>query len=184
MRRVEDTEELLAKPTAAEFSESPVLTRFLQRESVIGVRSTENYRVALSPKEREIVLYKFADAWEKGDLQDVLMVVGNPSENYLWTLFADKVPGRMEEFVYWYQRKNGLGRNLFDLADAVTDQHIRHVEGQRRRYYRDAPDLRPMEIFANFVAIAGDGNVLSKLILEKFFPRISLAMRTALESIE
>ena len=67
----------------------------------------------------------------------------------------------------WVNDNTGTGKHLSDLANGATVGSWGHTPG----YYARNKENRTAELFANVMAVAGEGE-FSTALLRRFFPRI------------
>ena len=72
----------------------------------------------------------------------------------------------------WVNDNTGTGKHLSDLANGATDGSTDSGWGYTPGYYARNKENRTAELFANVMAVAGEGE-FSTALLRRFFPCLS-----------
>ena len=142
----------LSKKTGLDRTE---VEAFLTREGPLG---------QLSGGDRDAVIWRFMAAWDGNDAQGMV-------DLFLWehgVPFINK--GQLRDHISELMRKEkAVGVFLSDLADGATFSRASGSFKHLASYYKQWPDGRATEIFANVVSLAGESEMGARMV-ERLFP--------------
>ena len=161
----------------AGLDESRVLG-LLERESILGAVDDAG-KALFGSSDKERVAYLFARAWEADDVYLLLTILGDPHFNPILDPVSPPplLPGlRVDPAFAWWRAQTGLGRELSDLASALSNARIRHLWDHQPSYHAHygGPYLESWAI-----GIMGSGD-MGVEILEKVAPGTAEGIRKRL----